>query len=87
MKGTKLELQQTINRLAADNQYLREKNSELQAKLEEADHRARKLIASRNHGNPTRRAAMEAARALAMSTGKVARVSSEGGVSAPSTQS
>jgi septal ring factor EnvC (AmiA/AmiB activator) len=93
MKATKLELQQTINRLAADNQFLREKlsvlttdYSRLQAKLDDADHRARKLIAARNHGNSARRAAMEEARRIAMTTGKltdvVSRVSGKGGVQA-----
>lgn len=89
MKATKLELQQNINRLSDDNQFLREKlsvlsteNNILRAKLDEADVRCKKLIASRNHGNPSRRAAMEAARQEAMRTGKIARVSNEGGVSA-----
>jgi hypothetical protein len=84
MKATKLELQQINSRLAADNQFLREKLSQLntdleftrtvlintQRKLEDADIRCKKLIASRNHGNPERRALMEQARALAVKTGQ-----------------
>lgn len=82
MKETK---QQVINRLAADNQALREKNSVLEtelafarSRLNEADHRARKLIRSanivRNTQTSERRAQMEAAKARAMALGTVTKV-------------
>jgi hypothetical protein len=77
--------QQVINRLAADNQALREINSRLttelafaNARLNEADHRARKLIRSaniqRNTETSARRAQMEAAKARAMALGTVTKV-------------
>lgn len=78
MKETK---QQVINRLAADNLALREKNSILEtelafakAKITEGDIRAKKLIKTVNRSakpvDPTvlaRREAMARAKALAMS--------------------
>lgn len=92
-------MRQTIQRLAADNKVLREKNSALstdwanavnkcnelntelsyaKARLNEADHRARKLIRSanivRNTQTSERRLALEAARAKAMATGSVVKV-------------
>lgn len=76
--ATKLELQQHINRLTAENVDLREKNSVLttenqflRTKLSDADHRARKLIAqtNRQHGDSERRAQMAAARERAMKSG------------------
>lgn len=83
MNATKLELQQHINRLTAENVDLREKNSVLttenqflRTKLADADHRARKLIAqtNRQHGDSERRAAMMAAREAAMKTGRTVLV-------------
>ncbi len=82
MKETK---QQVINRLANDNLALRTQNSVLttelafaRSKLNEADIRARRLIASSNRVRSTevsdRKRAMEAAKLNAMSTGRVSKV-------------
>lgn len=108
MKVTKLELQQSLNRVNNDlvaaltalseargdyeaSQFIRSdleadvkerddtirklntENAFLRARLEEADHRARKLIRAHNIARSTdvseRRKAMEAAKAKAMATG------------------
>lgn len=90
MKATKLELQQHMNRLTAENVELRakvaahaieietrdNKITELSRRLGEADHRARKLIAQANRsvGDSTKRDAMNAAREAAMRLGRVVRV-------------
>ena len=74
---TKFELQQQVNKLAADNLFLREQLSLLQTRLTDADHRARRLIASHNrnlHGVSDRRVAMEAAREAAKHTGLTTKV-------------
>ena len=74
--ATKLDLQNTIadlnTRLCAANAEI----AFLREKLNEADIRAKRLIAASNRrtGNPARRAAMEAARAAAMATGTVMKV-------------
>jgi hypothetical protein len=75
MKVTKSDLQNTIadltQRLAAANKDI----AFLRGKLNEADIRAKRLIAASNRriGNPERRAALEAARARAMATGTVVK--------------
>lgn len=110
MKATKLELQQSLNRVNADlvhaleqlsearqtikdmearrngadaacethNRRLETENAFLRARLNEADHRARKLIRSaniqRNTQTSERRLALEAAKAKAMATGSVVKV-------------
>jgi hypothetical protein len=74
--ATKLDLQNTINdltqRLAAANKDI----AFLREKLNEADIRAKRLIAASNRrtGNPERRAAMEHAREMARTTGNVVKV-------------
>lgn len=73
--ATKLELQ---NALIAKTNELAQANRDiayLRSMLNEADIRARKLIASRNHGNPDRRAAMEAARRAALQSGVTTKAS------------
>ena len=106
MKATKLELQQSLNRVNADLVHALEQLSEargnieflesciqkhvdfadkqratiteLNTKLNEADIRAKRLIASNNRARSTevseRRKIMEAARAKAMSAGVVVKV-------------
>lgn len=78
--ATKLELQQTNIKLAADNNVLREMNSVLatdnkflREKLADRDHLARKLIASHNRPVSARRVAMDAARAKARELGCVVK--------------
>lgn len=63
------DLLNTITNLQTENSFLRER-------LNEADIRAKRLIAASNRrtGNPERRAAMERAREIARSTGQCVKV-------------
>lgn len=80
--ATKLALQQTNTRLAADNAVLRELNSVLttdnkflREQLAERDHLARKLIGRVNRGPVSpRRMEMDAARAAAKQSGQCVKV-------------
>lgn len=78
LERTNDELVSKVEDLCVQMQALRVQNSFLIAKLNEADHRARKLIRSaniqRNTETSERRAQMEAARAKAMALGTVTKV-------------
>ena len=81
MKATKYELQQQVNKLAADNLFLREQLSKIQAELSiaqeragRAEHSARRVILYHNHPLSERRKAMLAAREEAKRVGHSVKV-------------